>query len=212
MATFFLRHPLPLLCSLAACAFGLVLEAHAAAGAPPAKTRPALTSEQRSEAIRFAKVHHPELAELLSHLANRNEKEYVRAIRQLYITSDRLTRLEAREPARHALQLEQWKVDSRLRLLTARLAMGEDDSLRERIRELVEQRVENQRLQYEHERESLTKRLARIEAGIERIESGRESYVDRETKRIIGSVTRPKPVTSQPRKSGTVPTKATDEN
>ncbi len=188
----------------------LAVAVHSASAQPAKKTES--SPKRRAAAIAFAETHHPELAELLSHLQDRNPREYDQAVKQIAVVRERLARLETRDAKRYGLQLEQWKIDSRLRLLSARLAMGEDEALRDRIRELVEQRVENQLQQYMLERELLEKRLDRIQTTVGRIEGDRESFVDRETKRIISSVRMPpkrKPdATQKPNPRNTVKTAA----
>ena len=96
-----------------------------------------VTPEREAAAQLFAERHHPELARLLGRLRETNPEEYKKAIQELFATSERLARLMGRTPERYELELAAWKVDSRIRLLAARSAMGESADRREALKELL---------------------------------------------------------------------------
>src|SRR6478736_3014044 len=63
------------------------------------KGKPALavTPEREAAAMAFVKQHHPELADLLTMLKAGNQKEYEKAVRELYRTSERLAQIQERD-------------------------------------------------------------------------------------------------------------------
>src|SRR6185436_5664149 len=54
------------------------------------KNQVTITPEREAAAVTFVKLHHPDLAELLGHLKQSNPREYQRAIRDLFRTSENL--------------------------------------------------------------------------------------------------------------------------
>lgn len=143
-----------------------------------------LDDTARESALAFARDHHPELAGLLKQLRTRNEREFDRAARQIVMTADRLAKMKDRDPVRYEIQLDTWKLDSRIKLLAARLSMGEDPALEEQLEELVVERLDVRVRQLRHDREQLEQRLKSTTASIDRIETDREKAVERELKRI----------------------------
>lgn len=139
-------------------------------------------------ATEFARRHHPELADLLTRLKDRNPRQYDQAVRQLFQTSQRLARVRDRDPERYEVALEAWKLDSRIRLLAARMTMRGDSQLEEELAELVRARADVRLRQLAEERDRLTERLDRIDAMIERIGNNPEAATKRELQRIKRSL------------------------
>lgn len=175
---------------------------------PAAPRKNTLPDEARSEALAFAEEHHPELAGLLRQLRTRNEREFDRAARQIVSTAERLERLRDRDAERYEIQLETWKLDSRIKLLAARLSMGDDPALEKQLAELVATRIDVRVRQLKLDREQLEQRLQTTAATIDRLESDREKAIERELRRIHTSLeTMP---TRDRDRSKTVRTKAAD--
>src|SRR5687767_13810045 len=59
-----------------------------------AKALPGITPEREAAVMTFVKHHHAELAELLIHLKENAPKEYERAVRDLFRTSERLAQVQ----------------------------------------------------------------------------------------------------------------------
>lgn len=147
----------------------VVAKGSTAPGTAPQKQQPmALTEARKAAALTFASVHHPELAELLRRLEKRNKAAYRRAVRQLYLDSERLARIKERSPARYELELKLWKADSRIRLLAARVATSKrpDPKLEEQLKEALRERVELRIGQLEIEKQRLESRLRKLEEEI----------------------------------------------
>ncbi|MEZ6130127.1 MAG: hypothetical protein R3C59_15690 [Planctomycetaceae bacterium] len=123
----------------------------------------ALSSEQEQRALEFAREHHPELAELLDGLQKRSQSGFSKGVRDIHTAVVRLERVRERQPARFETELNNWKLDSEIRLLTARWSMSQDPELEKQIRERLRQRRENRIDQLKSEREKLVARLAQLD-------------------------------------------------
>lgn len=154
--------------------------AQAAADAEPM----AVTPSREAAAVAFAREHHPELGSLLVQLKKSNRSEYDKAVRELFRTSERLARIRERTPERHELALQAWKVESRIRLLTARMMMKEDAPLEAELRAALDERIELRLRQLEAEQERLGTRLEDVTATLEETRTRRAEIVERDFARL----------------------------
>ena len=130
-----------------------------------------LSAQQETAALKFAREHHPELAELLERLQTHSTSGFQKAIREVHSTVQRLDRLQERQPERYISELQDWKLSSEIRLLTARWVMSQDPELEQQIRELMKQRRTARMDRLKMEREKLTERLASLDSQIEAAEA-----------------------------------------
>ena len=148
-----------------------------------------MTPGREAAALKFAQLHHPELERLLARLENNNPAEYRRAIRKLYQDSERLARTAERSPDRHELELDAWKLDSRIRLLVARMSMSSDiEKLDSQLQALLQERVDLRLRQLRAERERIESRLARVTESIDEIESDPEAAALKDLQRVKRSL------------------------
>lgn len=155
--------------------------------APPAKRRTeqrsgALSAEQTEQALEFARQHHAELGELLSELKDSSPAGFRRGIREVHRTVQRLERFRSKQPTRHARELQRWKTESRIRLLTAQWLMSQDPELERQIKELLQQRQQTRLEQLTADRDKLESRLQQLEKQISRASD--EQLLDQEWERL----------------------------
>ena len=129
---------------------------------------PTFTKAHEAAAVTFAQNHHPELAELLGGLKQHNRGEYEKAIRELFRTSERLAQWQEKGPQRYEHELAMWKLNSRIRILTARLTMSTDVAVERELREALVELAALKKQQLEAERQKLFSRLAEIDAELKR--------------------------------------------
>jgi len=153
-----------------------------------------MTPARQAAALMFAELHHPELSDLLAHLKKRNRPEYKIAIRELFLTSEKLARTKERWPEKYHLDLEAWKLDSRIRLMLAHI-MVRNSTLDTQLEEILLKRVDVQIQQLTLQRDRLTQqqerlaeRVGKLNAGISRIESDREAAARKALSRIKRSL------------------------
>ncbi len=150
-----------------------------------------IDAEREKLAIEFAKLHHPELAKLIQRLKEHKPREYKRAIRDLDTTLTKLDRFKSRDSERYRLTLERWEVDSRIRLLAARVSvMGSSDDQSE-LKSLLTKRVDLQLELLRHDQKMAEKRIEKIRNSIRDIEQNRESLVDGDLTKIKRSSKKP---------------------
>jgi hypothetical protein len=131
--------------------------------------------EREAAALTFARLHHPELAELLVQLKKNRPAEYQRALRDLFQASERLARIEEKSPERYELTLEAWKLESRSRLLAARMTMSDDPALEAELKATLLQLVDVRVRELKLERERIAQRVEKIDEMISAIEADREA-------------------------------------
>lgn len=152
---------------------------------PPA---PVEQVEGETPVLEFAATHHPELADLLVRLRSDDPREFEQAIRDLNRTRERLERMKEKTPERYELELNAWKLDSRIRLLAARLAMSSDPQLEKELKSALRQRVEVRAKLLAAERERLEARIEVIDKTVSDLRQHPDQIADREFARLQQSV------------------------
>lgn len=159
-----------------------------------------INAEREKTALDFAAQHHPELAALITPLKTSNPKEYQRAVRELFRTTERLTAIRVKEPVRYDLELEAWKLQSQVRLLTARLTMEADPTLEAQLKDTLKKKADNRLNLLQNERETLQSRMEQVQKEIDQAGTKQEQLVQQEYDRLLKKTARGK---------GTVVPKAT---
>ncbi|WP_298868296.1 hypothetical protein [uncultured Gimesia sp.] len=156
-----------------------------------------IDAKREKLALAFAKLHHPELAELIQRLKKHKPREYKRAIRVLDTTLAKLDRFKNRDSERYRLTLERWEVDSRIRLLAARVSVMGSSEDKSELKSLIKQRVALHLEQLRHDHKMAENRIKKLEKSISEIEKNQESMVDAELKKVQRSIKK----TGQPNKN-----------
>lgn len=164
---------------------------------PPAASRPAnakpgsegalaepLSPKREAAAMRFAQEHHLELSELLQRLKASHPEEFSKAVRELDRTRERLEKQRERDADRFAIALREWQLDSRVRLLAARMTMGGSVELEAELRQVLLERHDVRLQLLTYDREKSKTRLQKVDEQIAEHVQNRESSVDRELDRI----------------------------
>jgi len=148
------------------------------------KSSTSLSPQREKQALEFARSHHPELAELIQRLKKHRPREYKRAVRELDTTLTRLERFKDRDSDRYQLILERWEIDSRIRLLAARVSVKGTDAEKSELTSLIKQRVDLQLDMLRLEKKSTEKRLQKLDKSISEIEENRDRLIESELKKI----------------------------
>jgi hypothetical protein len=151
-----------------------------------------LSAQQQQSALEFVKEHHPQLNTLINRLKNRDPAEYHKALTDVFRTYERLERMQERDRPRYEVELKLWKVNSRIRLLAARMAADQaadqSPTLESQLRHLLSERTDLRLQQLALERERLNSRIERIDSQAAQLSSEREAVIDREVERLQRSV------------------------
>lgn len=143
-----------------------------------------LKPDQEAVALAFARTHHPELADLLEQLKQNRAAEFGKALPDLYRAADRLAKLNDRDAERYPLELDLWKMESRIRLLTAQLLMGGSVSLEADLKGLIVQRIELRTRLLQMDRERAAQRITAIDRELETLRADPEAAALRELDRL----------------------------
>lgn len=164
----------PLIIAILTAGFGLSLLTASA------ETTPGLSTKAEAAALDFARTNHAELASLLEKLKGSAPSEYRSAMIELDRARDRLERSREKTPERAELELAEWKVNSRIRLLAARLAMGGDSSLEADLKSALRERLDLRVQLMNDERTRLQRRLEKLNETIAEQERRTPDQVEKE--------------------------------
>lgn len=148
-------------------------------------------AEREKPALEFARQHHPELAKLLTQLKQMDDGKYASAINELFRVSERLGRLQERDADKYRIELELWKLGSRIRLRVAQSSMGDAEAQREEILALLQRRNALKIEQYELETTRLSARIERLEKQLTDLRTDGDASAERELNRLLKAVRTP---------------------
>lgn len=147
-----------------------------------------LTPEREAAALTFVNRHHADLGQLLKGLKEANPREYQRALRDLYKTSENLAQTQENDLRRYELDLRAWQLKSRIQLLAARLSMSHSQTLEDELRKALAEQVQIKIEQQELIRERTLTRLQEVETSLANLNKDREARVEQELTKILDGV------------------------
>lgn len=156
------------------------------------KSRSEKSEADRKAAMEFATQHHPELARLLEQLEKSRPNEFARAIRDLNQQLQQLERTREKNPTRYDAQLESWKIESQIRVLTARWSLSRDAELETQIRGLLKQRREAKMAQLKADKERLLEQQRKIDEQLSALSDPMDAQVDKEWEQLARKAGLPK--------------------
>jgi len=159
----------------------------------PAGPLPAFTADNEAAALRFVGQHHGELSSLLQYLKTSSPEEYKRAVRELFRTSEKLAQTKSMDEERYQIELESWKIDSEIRLLAAKLTMGDSDDLRAKLRQQVARKNKMQIERLELEKRRAEQRIKKMDESIARLKKEQDQMIDRQMAELLRTVRKERP-------------------
>lgn len=172
------------------------VERNAASGKAHAATTK-ITSERESAAIAFAGQNHPELATLLTNLKQNNPTEYRAAVAELDRVVERLAAMK-KNSQQHDSALALWKMDSRIRLLAARLTMSDNPAIEAELKAAVREKVELTLAERKAERDRMQKRIEKLDQTIGELSTKLDDVAEKELAAVKRSAQSSKP-TAKPK-------------
>ena len=154
-------------------------------------------AEREEAALLLVREHQPELLELLNRLKATKEKDYQQAIRELSRDSQRINSFKEKDPQRFELEVRAWQLDSRIRLLTAKLSLADRPELQEDLKAALAERADLRLAQRKLERERVASRLTKLDEDIAALVKNREEELKKTFDRLLRAAerARPKPET-----------------
>ncbi|MFT5325950.1 MAG: hypothetical protein ACI8P0_003824 [Planctomycetaceae bacterium] len=147
-----------------------------------------ISKERAEAAMRFARKHHSELAELLEGLRKSNGRHFQAGLRVLTRDAERLEKMVDRKDERYPVSLNLWKLDSRIRLEIARLSMSPGEDFEPRLRPLMEERQLARVRLLQMERRRSAERLAKYDEQLKTLQTGSDDLVSSEIERLKKTV------------------------
>lgn len=158
------------------------------------KPAPAPISEERkAELMTFVRQNHAELERLINSLKNKRPVQYQAALRYLDKSVTNLANIKkTQSEERYTQAVEDWKLRSRIQVLSAQLTITDTPERRKQLADLFAKQLENRARQLKSDIEKTRVRLERLEKAAADIEANREAMVAKQMDLVIKSVERNK--------------------
>ncbi len=153
--------------------------------------------EKESLALKFVEEHDPALASLLQVLKAMKPKEYETAVNEVTKTRKRLEQLQSRDKPLYEVELDGWKLQSKIDMMMAR-AVAKEQAINEKaLRQLVKERHENQVKRLRVEQDNLKTREKQINESLERLQNNESDRLDQQFSALIKKIDAKKPKTKR---------------
>jgi len=142
-----------------------------------------VTKERKEQLLAFVDANHPKLKELLSELEKRKKQwPYRQAMAGLDKAVKKLEGLKQRSPKRYDTALEQWKIESRIKVAGAQVKLNDTEESRSELKSLVTQLIDFHLKRMKNDREQTKKRLEALDKRIADAEANREQAIEKRIK------------------------------
>ncbi len=151
------------------------------------RTRSDAMQEQRANenmALQFLRQNHPELEQYLNELRRKYPIQFHRAISEIARNAERFDELQQRNPRLYEFSIDQWKLESRIKLLAVQYAVQPSDEQLQRVKELVHQQLLQQQQRISEEKKRLEARLERINEQLNDFDSRQDEIIEDRAKNV----------------------------
>jgi hypothetical protein len=145
-----------------------------------------ISPEREAAVYTFVSLHHAELEQLLRQLREMNRRQYDRAMKELFATSERLAQLRDNDAGRYELELKAWQVRSRVQLLAAKLTMGPNEELQRALKAALAEQYDLRRQVVAYDRDRLRERMKKAEQDLADLEARRDAAIARQYEQLVG--------------------------
>lgn len=141
---------------------------------------------RKAELLAFAEKQVPQLRSLLSTLEAKRPKQFRTALLNLARDEERLSKLKDRDPERYELELKQWKINQRIQIATAKLALrGESEESKQELKGFLATRNELRQELLQLELRRARERVARVEDQLQKVGRPNDSDLQRQVEQLI---------------------------
>lgn len=144
--------------------------------------------EQEAKSIEFVQLHHPDLVGLMQLLKTMKNAEYKVAVREIVKTRKRIESLDKREPELAAVELESWKIQSKIDLFMAKAVARADEVDSSQLKNLVAQRIEIQKKRLKLEQANLVTRQKAVEESLSKIEGHESDRISQQLNMLLKKI------------------------
>lgn len=148
------------------------------------KTKVTQVSDERKEQLlKFVNENHPELNDLLAKLdKSKKKRQYRLAIAGLDKSVKKLETTKERNPKRYESALQQWNLESRIKVAGAQVKLKDTEEGRSSLEKLVTKLVDFHIARMKSDQEQMKKRLDQLNKRISDAESNREQAIEKRIK------------------------------
>ncbi|MCU0711342.1 MAG: hypothetical protein MUC43_04745 [Pirellula sp.] len=158
-----------------------------------AQSEVAETQSDEQQAAAFIRSHHPELATLLEVLKTSDLAKYNSAIKDVSKVIKRLEGARKRDEKLYTLEVEGWKIQSKIDLLLAK-GVAKDKNFKESdLKQLLDNRIDNQIQRNNREIELIDQRKVSLVESVAKLKSNRQSQVDKQYANMLKRLRGEKP-------------------
>jgi hypothetical protein len=151
----------------------------------------AISAKRKAELMKFVKANHAELERLINSLRKKRPSQYQSALRSLDRSVKNLNAIKANQSeARYKQALADWKLKSRIQLLSAQLSITDNAAKRKQLKQLLVQQLDNRRAQLKADADRAEKRLARITEALAKIEADPDAEIARQMGAVVRNANR----------------------
>ncbi len=159
------------------------------------KPVPVISAKRKAELMKFVKENHAELERLINSLRKKRPSQYQAALRSLDKSVKNLNAIKASQnQGRYKQSLADWKLKSRIQLLSAQLSITDNAGKRKQLKQLLVQQLDNRRSLLKADVGRTEKRLKRIEEALAKIEADPAAEIDRQLSSVIRNANRIKAI------------------
>lgn len=151
-----------------------------------------LTEKRRQVLEDFVGAHHPELESILKKLRDGQPRKYNEAMKGLDQSVAKLEKVREKSPNRYDRVLENWKLESRIKVAAAQLKLNESEAAREKLESLISDLFDSTMRRLQEDRANLVERLEKIDRRIAEMETDRATIIERRIKSATRSGKRKK--------------------
>ena len=149
-----------------------------------------LDQARRTALFAFVQEHHPELTRLLKSLEKSRPRLFDLAMRSLSNSYQRLESLQSQgKMKQYEEALENWKLNSRIKLSAAQVAVKDTPQNRRKLETLIAQQYDSRRVALESEQARLRERLERVSELLEK-QADRQLEIERSMDTAMRTATR----------------------
>jgi hypothetical protein len=154
---------------------------------------PTVSSGQEESVLAFVSTHNTDLRGLLSNLKTSRPMAYQRALIDLHRATERLAQIKRNRPHAYDLELKRWQAQSKVQMLSARLALTANAETKAQLQEAIQEQADLRLAILKADREAAAKRLKQLDEQIATAESQKNSRVQQEFDRFVAAARRARP-------------------
>lgn len=149
-----------------------------------------VTADQERSILAFVSTHDSKLHGLLGELKSSRPVAYQRALVDLNRTTERLAQIKRNRPHAYDLELKRWQAQSKVQIMSARLAVAANPEARTQLRQAIQEQADLRLAILKADREATAKRLEQIDEQIAAAESQKSDRVQQEFDRFVAAARR----------------------